>query len=186
MSWWESDPRYGAKGWTLIWPTQGQPYFVKVAPKKRRARPRALRFADLKAGDVLVHRQKAVTVKRPREADLVAANEIEEVNRFASFCIVEHRWFDPCAGHDDRWAGEMAGVCSINHNGKVPTPYPHTLRGLAMQGFHYATAEQAERVRAFIEERELLIAAFDTGLLTREEALLRSTPYRDLVRDLAA
>lgn len=190
MDWWQEDPRYGAKGWTLIWPSDGgRPYFVKVSPRKPRAKPRALRFGELKVGDVLIHRGKIVSERYvPPAEGFTPANENRrtEVEHYAGFYVVEHRWFDPCAGHDDRWAGEMAGVCQVNHNGKVARPNPHTLRGLAMQGFHYATSDQAERVRAFIEERAQLIAAYHAGQLTDDEARLRATPYRDLIRGLAA
>lgn len=190
MSWWENDPRYGKAGWTLIHPADGgQPYFHKVVGRKRRAKPRALRFAALKQGDVLIYRGKAVSERYVPPADgFTPANEnrLTEVRLYAGFAFVEHRWFDPCAGHEDRWAGEMAGVCLVNHNGKVASPTPHTLRGLAMQGYHFASPEQADRVRAFIAERAELIAAFAAGELTEHEARLRSMPYRDLVKDLAA
>lgn len=187
MSWWEKDPRYGRPGWTVVHDDQGS-RFVRVPKRKRRKAPRALRFAEVKVGDVLIHRSKHKVSKAIKRPVPVANDEDDyrlEVSQHAAFWVVEHRWFDPCQGQHDRLKGEMVGVCPVNAMGKGPTAYPHTLRGLAMQGFDYATPEQAARVRAFMEERRKLIAAFEAGEASQDEVRMRSTPYRELVRGLA-
>jgi len=185
---WTKDPRYGHPEWTLIHDGAAS-YFVKVQPRKRRRKPRALRFAAVKVGDVLVHRGKSVSAIYPKPpAGVSIANDVEptvKTTPYASFWIVTHRWFDPCHGWDDPTAGEMVGAMPVNQNGIYHgRPYPWTLRGLAKQGYHYATEEQAGRVTAFIHERRVLIGAVHAGELTREEASLRATPYRELIRDL--
>lgn len=188
MTWWESDARYGQKGWTLIHPSDGgHAYFVKAQPRKRRGAPRALRFADLKPGAVLLQRNKSTTswhVKPTAGFEPLNDNQRVEIRHQARFWICEFRWFDPVKGQIDLVAGEMAGVCPISNSGKHTSASAHTLRGLASQGFNYATSDQTDQVLAFIDNRAVIIADFDEGRITPEEARLRALPYRNIVRGL--
>ncbi|MFL6864051.1 MAG: hypothetical protein ACJ8DZ_13740 [Allosphingosinicella sp.] len=194
MSWWKDDPRYGKRGWTLISDESGSRFVpwpgwywrdrVLVEPKPKRP-PRALRFGDLQAGAILIHRGKIVSEHRVKHPDHIANEDWRtEIQHYASFQVVLFRWFDPVAGQEDRLKGEMAGVVPVTNMGQQSHATPHTLRGLATQGYTYASPDQAERVRAFIEHRRELIADVDAGLITREEARVRAWPYRELIRDL--
>jgi hypothetical protein len=180
VSWWEQDPRYGKAGWTLIHPADGgRPYFVQARPRKRRASPRALRFADVQAGAVLIgkvgwHEQ----VKHPLP---VANDDLRRVEH-EFFAVVTDRWFDPCAGEDDRLKGEMVAVKQVNAQGLPGGKRPHTLRGLASQGYRYATPDQARAVHEFVAERAELMEAWKAGRLTEQEVRLRARPYRELMR----
>ena len=182
--WWETDPRYGKPGWTLIHDADGS-RFVPWTERKRRRPARALRFGDLQAGAILIHRGKVVSERRVQHPAHVANEDWRtEVHHYAGFHLVLFRWFDPVAGQGDPVSGEMVGVVPITTMGQQPRATGHTLRGLAQQGFHYASDEQAERARAFIEHRRQLIADFEAGRITQEEARLQARPYRELVRDL--
>lgn len=189
MNWWERDPRYGKPGWTVIH-DEGGTRFVQTEPRKRRRKARPLRFPDPQVGDVLVHRTKCRRMVYPKHpAGLLVANEDERIitTEAAAFWVITHRWFDPVQGFDDPTAGQMVGATPVNHNGLVGfRPYPWTLRGLAKEGFWPASPDQTERVRAFCEERRQLLAAFEAGELTADEARIRALPYRELIRDLAA
>lgn len=193
-NWWETDPRYGKRGWTLIHDASGTRFVPwagwywrndELVPPKPRRPARALRFGDLQVGAILIHRGKVISERRVQHPPHVANEDWRrDVQHYASFHVVVFRWFDPVAGQDDPIRGEMAGVVSITTMGQQKHAIPHTLRGLAQQGYTYATAEQADRVRAFIEHRQLLIAEFDAGRITEDEARLQAWPYRELVRDL--
>lgn len=158
--------------------------WVEPTPKKRRKKPRALRFADLSPDTILIHRSKSKSVRSPKH-DLPVANDDELVieRSHVGFAIVEHRWFDPCAGQTDPTAGEMVAVRPITSHGRGGSMWPHTLRGLAMQGYDYATPEQAGLVRAWMLQREAIVAAFDAGEITIEEARVRAKPFATLLRE---
>lgn len=192
--WWEGDPRHGKRGWTLIHDDSGSRfvpwpgwYWVgdKLVERARRKPARARRFGELQVGAVLIHRGKVISERRVQHPPHVANDDWRrDVQHYASFHLVVHRWFDPVAGQDDPIRGEMAGVVPINTMGQQKRATAHTLRGLAQQGYTYADPEQADRVRAFIEHRHQLIADFDAGRITQEEARLQAWPYRELVREL--
>jgi hypothetical protein len=195
MSWWESDPRYGQQGWTLIHPIAGAPYFVRAQPKKRRKPARALRFGDLQPGAVLIHRGKITSTRfehhdriQAKGRDLPFANddglEVTTVTPYAGLAICTDRWFDPVLGEDDPLKGELAAVVPITGNGRATGKRSHTLRGLAMQGYSYATPEQAERVLAFTVERAQLTAAWKAGTMTQDEVRAAATPWRTLLREI--
>lgn len=185
MSWPEDDWRYGHPDWTYIVDTGGIGRFVKRAPRKRRRAPRALRFADLQPGAVLVHRGKFTTERHGETIMQVAnSNTIQEVKTTACFVVVTDRWFDPCAGQRDPVAGEMAATRYVGPDGAVSSKQRHTLRGLAMQGYSYATPEQAQAVSDFVAERVQLMLLLESKAITLDQARLRATPYRSLLRML--
>jgi hypothetical protein len=134
VSWWESDPRYGTPGWTVITDDRGT-RFVYTQPTKVRRKPRALRFAKVAPGDVLIRPRKSISMHYPKPLFPVPNdNERVEVKRSWEFAVVEDRWFDPCAGQADATAGEMVSVRWIWSEGVAGTKLPHTLRGLASNG----------------------------------------------------
>jgi hypothetical protein len=156
--------------------------------RKRRRPPRALRFADLEVGTVLIHRSKwkSLHYDKPFVEAIANDNTREQTNIGWSFAIVEDRWFDPCQGQFDRLKGEMVGVREVGPNGLWKTKFAHTLRGLASNGYDYATAAQAERIRAFIVEREEIISAWEAGAITTAEARLRATSWQRMIAELTA
>lgn len=161
--------------------------WVEPVPRKRRKPARALRFAQLQAGDVLIHRAKWKRTVHAHDAQSLATandNGRDEVGVATGLAICTDRWFDPVAGQDDPVAGEMAAVRAITNRGVAPRKWPHTLRGLAMQGYSPTTPAQAAHVNAFLREREQLIAAFDTGTMTQDEVRAAATPWRTLMREL--
>lgn len=158
---------------------------VEQRPRKRRKPARPLRFADLRPGAILIHHHKARSVVYPKHpAGLLIANDAEKLveRQLYGVAVVEDRWFDPCAGQDDPIAGEMASVRAITAGGPVGSKWPHTLRGLASNGYHYATPEQAELVRAYLTGREDVVARWRGGELTEEEARLRHPSWSALLR----
>lgn len=171
---------------TLIHDQNGSRW-VRQQPRKRRASPKAIRFAELKAGDVLIHRAKWKMEKGVAAPEGVTrANDNSETveGTAIGFAICEDRWFDPVAGQKNIWAGEMASVRRIDYRGRGNDKTGHTLRGLAQQGYHLATPEQAAKLIAFADERDRLTAAWKAGELTTEEGRLQATPFRQLLRDI--
>lgn len=160
--------------------------WVKVEPRTRRKPGRALRFEGLQPGAVLIHRAKwKVTHGVPAAVRGTANNNgRDEQGVSVGFAIVEHRWFDPVAGEHDPVAGEMAAVRDLTPSGSGRHLRGHTLRGLASNGYHPATPEQAEAILIAIEERVILIRRFDDKEITRSEAQLAVTPWKGLLRRL--
>lgn len=109
----------------ITWDESGGRW-TEVPPRKRRKPSRAVRFADIKVGDQL---------KRPEAAYLIAGDRT-----LVRYYVVTDLWFDPVAGQDDPIAGQMVAIRRIDPRTGEPIQrkQPHTRRGLAMQGFHYA------------------------------------------------
>lgn len=106
---------------TRIYTSDGT-FDAEPPPRKRRAKPRALRFADVRVGDELSKRM------------------IWHGQRAVTFYVVTDLWFDPVAGQFDNEAGNMVAVRRIE---PFPTDRkdPHSRRGLASQGFRYRYAD---------------------------------------------
>lgn len=162
-------------------------FWVKNKRRKRRASPKAIRFADLKSGDVLIHRAKWKYEKgTPAPEGVKLANDNRETVEGVAigFAICEDRWFDPVAGQDNRWAGEMASVRRIDNNGRGRSKDGHTLRGFAQQGYHMASPSQASHLLAFADERDELVRAWKAGEVAQAEARMMATPFAKLLRDI--
>lgn len=185
-SWWESDPRYGQKGWTLNNPGNGrQPYFVKAPARKRRAPARALRFGTLEAGAVLIQRGVAKWDEHVDHPFPVANEDLRRVEkRWLGLAIVTDRWFDPVAGEDDPLKGQMAGLRRVNQYGLSGGKTAHTLRGLASQGYRYATPEQARLVSEFVAVMTVLVMDWKEGRASDAEARLRWPSFARLMASL--
>jgi len=107
--------------------------WVEPAPRKRRKPARALRFDTIKVGDQLARKWKYHT----------SAQTIW-------YYLVTDLWFDPVAGQRDETAGRMAAIQMIDsHTGELRgRKEAHTLRGLASQGFNFASLDYIAHVRA--------------------------------------
>jgi hypothetical protein len=118
---------------TLITDNTGTRW-VEHVPRKRRAPGRAVRFAEIKVGDQLV---------RSWPANLASGMT-------HWYYVVTDLWFDPVAGQDDDTAGRMVAVQHIDWRTGEPwhRKQPHTLRGLASQGFRYAGLDYMAHMKA--------------------------------------
>lgn len=103
--------------------------WVMYAPRPRRKPGRAVRFAAVAVGDELVCVRGASEI------------QLNQMTRF----VVTDLWFDPVAGERDETAGMMVAIRQMRDGHPVGSKWPHTRRGLAMQGFHYATEYLARR-----------------------------------------
>ena len=108
----------------MTWITDGTgTNWVDIPVRKRRKSPRAVRFANVKVGDQLMKIWK----------DIVRGGPV------TWYYVVTDLWFDPVKGQDSPVAGEMVGLRQIKPSGDLyQRKEPHTKRGLASQGFHYA------------------------------------------------
>jgi len=118
-------------------------------PKKRRASPRALRFAELAVGDQLMHEHSGFAI---------GTNRVRQV----FYYVVTDLWFDPVRGQRDPVAGEMVAIRMLNRNTGEPHggKHAHTRRGLASQGFQKSDidfAALAEARRAAMAEGSVVV-----------------------------
>jgi hypothetical protein len=116
----------------MTWITDGNnTRWVAIPPRKRRKSPRAVRFAEIKVGDQLMQEYRLDGVQ-------------------VWYYVVTDLWFDPVAGQDDETAGRMVAIRSICPRTGEPRhrKEPHTLRGLASQGFRYADIDFPAHVQA--------------------------------------
>jgi hypothetical protein len=114
--------------------------WTEIPRRKRRKSPRAVRFAEIKVGDQLM-----------REYRLDGFCSIDRKDRVQIwYYVVTDLWFDPCAGQHDETAGRMVAIQSICPRTGDPRPHkePHTLRGLASQGFHFADIDFLAHAKA--------------------------------------
>jgi hypothetical protein len=190
--WWERDPRYRQPGWTVIHDSEGTRFVRWEEPKKKRRPARALRFPDLKVGDGLIMRGKAHSVMYAEPLRLAGmpapANddmrEIVRSRRYVTLALCTDRWQDPVYGQLDPIAGDMVGLRWITNNGMTGSKLGYPIRALAKQGYWPATPEQTARIRAFVDERGMLIDEWTRGLVTPDEVKIRATPIGVLMRDL--
>jgi len=124
---------------TWITDDNGTRWVVIPSPKRRKP-ARALRFASIKVGDQLE--------RKPQD---------DWYRHIPVFYIVCDLWFDPVAGQKDEIAGRMVALQQITDSGAVShRKWRHTVRGLATQGFQYASKD-------IISERETRSAAISAG-----------------------
>lgn len=119
--------------------------WVEYAPRPRRKSARALRFGPIKVGDQVMRRW---------------GNLISPGSSVWHY-IVSDLWFDPVAGQRDDTAGRMVALQRINpRTGEIETrKEPHTIRGLASQGFQFSG-------RDYIAETKARANAMATGEVT--------------------
>jgi len=170
----------------MTWVSDGSgTRWIDYPERKRRAPSVPRRFANLEVGAVLIHRAKWRSEEHVRHDPVVANDDHKLIEKISiGFALVEDRWFDPVAGQRDRWAGEMAGLRYLTSHGRAPSKTPHTLRGLAQQGYNYATAEHARLIVETVAERERITDAYTAGDLALDEARVRMPPWSKLLRDL--
>lgn len=154
MAWPYDDWRYGHPDWTFV-SGDGWGQFVRRVERKRRRKPRAIRFAEVKVGDVLVQRDRLQYTSETVKPTIVpTANTNAELveHRATSWAVVTDLWLDPVAGECDEVAGQMVGLRTLRHGVEVGNKWSTTRRGLASQQWHYATeveiADLAKRRRA--------------------------------------
>lgn len=97
--------------------------WVEPVKRKERKPPRALRFADVKVGDQIMH---AVESKR-----IVNGVEVPYM-RGVHYYVVTDLWDDPVEGQSDPLKGKMVGYAQIDDRGEVSNRKSKTtIRGLA-------------------------------------------------------
>lgn len=120
---------------TWIYGLDGSVSWVVYPPRKRRKSPRAVRFADIKVGDQLVRYYPVKECRTNADGERVVVTVSQQTWHY----LVTDLWFDPVAGQDNHVAGEKVAIAQIKSDGQVlQRKEPHTKRGLASQGFHYA------------------------------------------------
>ena len=138
----------------MTWITGGNgPRWIEMYVRKKRKSPRAVRFASIKVGDQVM---KTWTEKGWRGGD-DTRGPAREFSQAIWYYIVTDLWFDPVAGQDNHVAGEMVAIARIKPDGGIHShKEPHTKRGLASQGFHYAD-------RDYLADRKTVLAAVEEG-----------------------
>ena len=133
----------------MTWVTDGSgTRWIEYPPIKRRKSPRAIRFASIKVGDQVMKTHK---VQRARK------DEVTEYSKTTWYYVVTDLWFDPVKGQDNHVAGEMVAIVSIKENGALCSrKEPHTKRGLASQGFHYADRDYISLVKQRQEAKNIV------------------------------
>ena len=132
----------------------GGPRWVELDVPKRRKSPRAVRFAGIKVGDQVMQTH---TTKGWRGGIDDKSAPPTELSQTTWYYIATDLWFDPVAGQENHVAGEKVAIARIKPDGSVcPHKEPHTKRGLASQGFHYAD-------RDYIAECKTVVAAVKEG-----------------------
>lgn len=113
--------------------------WVDMPPRVRRKPARALRFSEIRAGDQLMRRYKHY-----------------DGTMQTWYYFVTDLWFDPVAGQSDETAGRMVAIMMLDARTGDPwlRKEPHTVRGLASQGFHYADIDFPAHVKATNAARE--------------------------------
>lgn len=133
----------------MTWITDGSgTRWVELPARKRRKSPRAIRFANIKVGDQVM---RTYTSRGWRGGIDDTSAPPTELSQTTWYYIVTDLWFDPVAGQDNRVAGEKVAIARIQPDGQIyPRKEPHTKRGLASQGFHYADHDFI----AFVKQRQ--------------------------------
>jgi hypothetical protein len=94
------------------------------------------------------------------------------------YYIVTDLWFDPVAGQDDPIAGEMVAISHINEAGIWRRKQPHTKRGLASQGFHYADVDYIALCKARVAAgKEGAVVGIGYGNVIRRRPRLPSATF---------
>lgn len=136
------------------------------APRKRRRKPKPLRFAQVKVGDILIHKRKTLNAfARPRPVPIANDDpvEVEYVAAIAtSFAIVTDLWWDPVYGQAEESAGQMVG-CQYWVGGGIGSKWSHNRLGLARAGWDYATPDQIADAEGMIRREERLRQALRAG-----------------------
>lgn len=102
--------------------------WVEVPQRKRRKPRTGGRFSELSIGDQLVQRTPYTRI-RPHEPERAP---------YEQYVQVTDLWFDPVAGQDNEWRGQMVGVAAININGALSKKQSYSRHALAAVGYHRA------------------------------------------------
>lgn len=68
------------------------------------------------------------------------------------YAVVTDRWFDPVRGFHDRARGDMVAIRWLDQRGEpVGSKWGHTVRGLASQGWRYASMDYQGMAKARLD-----------------------------------
>lgn len=118
---------------------------MRDEPRKRRRKPRPLRFLGVKLDDILIQQRKVIEAyRRPRPFQIANDDpqEVEYVPAISTYyAIVTDLWFDPVFGQTEESAGRMVGL-RYWAGEPIGSKWSHNLLGLARAGWQYATPDQ--------------------------------------------
>ena len=114
------------------------------SPRREKRKRGAGRFADVKVGDQIMQRvvSRWDTVARDDRAANDAAWIKHERDHGFAYAIVTDLWFDPVKGETDPIAGQMVAIQHLRQGRPIMSKRPHTVRGLASNGFVYADRDE--------------------------------------------
>ncbi len=125
-------------------------------PRREKRKRGAGRFAEVKVGDQLM--QRVISRWSTYATDPSAANDPAMVDHekdcgFA-YAIVTDLWFDPVKGEEDPIAGQMVAIRHLRQGRPIMSKRPHTIRGLASNGWQYADRDEIAHWEAVREAHE--------------------------------
>jgi hypothetical protein len=138
--------------------------WVEIPLRKRRKSPRALRFAEIAVGDQLMRTWPGFL----------------DHGISVWYYVVTDLWFDPVAGQSDDTAGRMVAIRRLDPRTGEPShrKEPHTIRGLASQGFRYADLDYSAHVKAARQAAvEGKVIGIGRGLVIRRRPKVPSSRF---------
>lgn len=139
-------------------------------PRREKRKRGAGRFSEVKVGDQLM--QRVISRWGTYEKNPDAANDpamVEHVKDCGfAYAIVTDLWFDPVKGETDPISGQMVAIRHLRQGREFGSKNPHTIRGLASNGWQYADRDEIAHWEAV---REAHAAGLVVGI--RQGAVLR-------------
>jgi hypothetical protein len=135
--------------------------------RKRRRKPRPLRFAEIEVGHILIQRRKTIRAVRPKRPIGHANDDPQELvyvpEVITAYAIVTDLWFDPVYGQNEESTGQMVGCQYWISGAPMGSKWPYNRLGLARAGWNYATAEEIAGEVAEADRLSRLRRAFRDG-----------------------
>lgn len=125
-------------------------------PRREKRKRGAGWFAEVKVGDQLM--QRVISRWSTYGKDANAANDpaaTEHVKDCGlAYAIVTDLWFDPVKGEEDPISGQMVAIRHLRQGRELGSKNPHTIRGLASNGWQYADRDEIAHWEAVREAHE--------------------------------
>lgn len=132
----------------MTWVTDGTGTRWIVMPERAKRQPGKRRFENVKVGDF---------VMKDRIMHWVGGGSAGS-NLTREYAVVTDLWFDPAKGQHEYERGEMVAIRWVLDGKVVGSKWPHTIRGLATNGYVYADCDP-------IANHELKVQAAKDGVL---------------------
>jgi hypothetical protein len=135
--------------------------------RKRRRKPKPLRFAQISVGDILIHHRNTIdAIRRPRMVEVANDDPPDPIYVPAiatSFAIVTDLWFDPVLGDQEPATGQMVGLKYYIEGAARGSKWSYNRLGLARKGWHFATPDQIADQAGELERQRAVRAAIADG-----------------------